>query len=60
MKTSPLPPVADADPHAASPAEAPRKPWSKPTIRTMYHTVTIESGGEVWDRENTRYQPAST
>ena len=28
-----LPPVADT--HTASPADAPKKPWAKPTIRTV-------------------------
>ena len=34
MSKSPTPPpVADA--HTASPADAPKKPWAKPTIRTV-------------------------
>ena len=40
MITPPPPPVADADPHTASSAEAPRKiprkPWSRPTISTIW------------------------
>ncbi len=53
----PPPPVADT--HTASPADAPKKPWTKPTIRTVYGEV--ESSVEVDPRnviETMIYQPS--
>ena len=56
------PPLADADPHTASPAEAPReitrKPWSKPTISTMNGPVEIGSGSQPQLAENANYRPS--
>ena len=41
--TPPPPPPRVADARTASPADAPKKPWTKPTIRTV--DGEVRSGG---------------
>ncbi len=54
--TSP-PPVADT--HTASrPADAPKKPWAKPTIRTVDGEVGTGPEGDK-NVENANYRPTS-
>ena len=59
MKTSP--PVADADAFTAPPDEPPRKrkPWSKPTLKTIHGAVRIGSAPTVATAENASYRPGS-
>ena len=57
MSESPFSPVADA--RTASPADTPKKPWAKPTIRTVFGEV--ESSVTVnpeYVFETTNYQPS--
>ena len=51
-----LPPVADT--HTASPADAPKKPWAKPTIRTVDGEVRTGPQGDK-NVENANYRPGS-
>ena len=55
MSESP-PPVADM--HTASPADAPKRPWAKPTIRTVDGEVGSGGTGDKFI-ENHRYRPTS-
>ena len=56
MSKSPPPPVTDA--HTASPADAPKKPWTRPTIRTV--DGEVRSGDErTANAETGRYTRAS-
>ena len=50
-----LPPVADT--HTASPADAPKKPWAKPTIRTV--DGEVGSASKPYNNENATYRPTS-
>ena len=64
MKASPPPPPpppvadADADTLTAPPDEPPRKrkPWTKPTLSTIYGEVGTGSEGAV--AENAKYRPS--
>ena len=52
MSKSTPPPVADT--HTASPADAPKKPWAKPTIRTV--DGEVRSGDDPGFTENANYR----
>ena len=54
-RDTPPPRVADA--RTASPADAPKKPWAKPTIRTV--DGEVRSGGSPAFNENFTYHPTS-
>ena len=52
-----IPPPRVADARTASPADASKKPWAKPVIRTV--DGEVGSGADTQFRENARYRPAS-
>ncbi len=53
--TTATPRVADA--RTASPADAPKKPWAKPVIRTV--DGEVGSGADPNFSENAQYRPRS-
>ena len=59
-KTLPPPPprTASLDALTDTPKKEAKKPWSKPTIRTMDDVVTVESAATQADAENATYRPS--
>ena len=51
----PPPPVTDT--HTASPADAPKKPWTRPTIRTV--DGEVRTGSNPMFSENATCRPTS-